>query len=85
MKIIYIILIISLISFSNCATTANIASDLKKKSLAKTDSITVTITNGESDAITGAVTGLSLAPEEGEGVDLECGTLLQQQRIIQIL
>ena len=75
MKIIYIILIISLISFSNCATTAKIASDLKKKSLAKTDSITVTITNGESDAISGAVTGLSLAPEEGEGVDLECGTL----------
>ena len=75
MKIIYIILIISLISFSNCATTAKIASDLKKKSLAKTDSITVTITNGGTDAITGEVTGLSLAPEEGEGVDLECGTL----------
>jgi hypothetical protein len=75
MKIIYIILIISLISFSNCATTAKIASDLKKKSLAKTDSITVTITNGESAAITGAVTGLSLTPESGDDVALECGTL----------
>ena len=75
MKIIYIILIISLISFSNCATTAKIASDLKKKSLATTDSITVTITNGESDAITGAVTGLSLTPESGDDVALECGTL----------
>ena len=75
MKIIYIILIISLISFSNCDTTAKIASDLKKKSLATTDSITVTITNGESDAITGAVTGLSLTPESGDDVALECGTL----------
>ena len=75
MKIIYIILIISLISFSNCDTTAKIASDLKKKSLATTDSITVTITNGESAAITGAVTGLSLTPESGDDVDLECGTL----------
>ena len=75
MKIIYIILIISLISFSNCDTTAKIASDLKKKSLATTDSITVTITNGESAAITGAVTGLSLTPESGDDVALECGTL----------
>ena len=75
MKIIYIILIISLISFSNCDATAKIASDLKKKSLATTDSITVTITNGESAAITGAVTGLSLTPESGDDVALECGTL----------
>ena len=75
MKIIYIILIISLISFSNCDATAKIASDLKKKSLATTDSITVTITNGGTDAITGAVTGLSLTPESGDGVDLECGSL----------
>ena len=75
MKIISIILIISLISFSNCDATAKIASDLKKKSLATTDSITVTITNGESAAITGAVTGLSLTPESGDDVDLECGTL----------
>ena len=75
MKIIYIILIISLISFSNCDATTKIASDLKKKSLAKTDSITVTITNWGDDAITGAVTGLSLTPESGDDVDLECGTL----------
>ena len=59
MKIILKKLKITIIKYSKNDITEKIDYDLKKKSLAKTDSITVTITNGESVAITGAVTGLS--------------------------
>ena len=82
MKTIYIILIISLISFSNCTASCKgkIAADLTKKSLATTDSITITITNGnESDdnALSGAVSGLSLHPSSGTDVALTCAALSQ--------
>ena len=82
MKTIYIILIISLISFSNCTASCKgkIAADLTKKSLATTDSITITITNGnENDdaALSGAVSGLSLHPSSGTDVALTCTNLSQ--------
>lgn len=81
MKTIYIILIISLISFSNCASCkGKIAADLTKKSLATTDSITITITNGnDSDdaALSGAVSGLSLHPSSGDNVALTCTNLTE--------
>ncbi len=82
MKTIYIILIISLISFSNCQASCvgKIAADLTKKSLATTDSITVTITNGDTSDdgnLSGAVSGLSLHPSSGEDVALTCTDLSQ--------
>ena len=82
MKTIYIILIISLISFSNCTASCKgkIAADLTKKSLATTDSITITITNGnDSDdaALSGAVSGLSLHPSSGADVALTCTNLTE--------
>lgn len=82
MKTIYIILIISLISFSNCEASCvgKIAADLTKKSLATTDSITITITNGntgDDNALSGAVSGLSLHPSSGEDVALTCTDLTQ--------
>ena len=82
MKTIYIILIISLISFSNCAASCvgKIAADLTKKSLATTDSITITITNGntaDDNALSGAVSGLSLHPSSGTDVALTCAALSQ--------
>ena len=81
MKTIYIILIISLISCSNCASCkGKIAADLTKKSLATTDSITITITNGnDSDdaALSGAVSGLSLHPSSGADVALTCTNLTE--------
>ena len=82
MKTIYIILIISLISFSNCTASCKgkIAADLTKKSLATTDSITITITNGnEADdaALSGAVSGLSLHPSSGADVALTCTNLTE--------
>ena len=82
MKTIYIILIISLISFSNCAASCvgKIAADLTKKSLATTDSITITITNGnaaDDNALSGAVSGLSLHPSSGTDVALTCSALSQ--------
>ncbi len=80
MKTIYIILIISLISFSNCEASCvgKIAEDLTKTSLQTTDSITVTITNGntaDDNALSGAVSGLSLHPSSGDNVALTCGDL----------
>ena len=83
MKTIYIILIISLISFSNCGEPSckgKIAADLTKKSLATTDSITITITNGnaaDDNALSGAVSGLSLHPSSGTDVALTCSALSQ--------
>ena len=82
MKTIYIILIISLISFSNCTASCKgkIAADLTKKSLATTDSITITITNGDTgddDVLSGAVSGLSLHPSSGTDVALTCAALSQ--------
>ena len=82
MKTIYIILIISLISFSNCTASCKgkIAADLTKKSLATTDSITITITNGNeaNDApLSGAVSGLSLHPSSGADVALTCSALTE--------
>ena len=82
MKTIYIILIISLISFSNCEASCvgKIAADLTKKSLATTDSITITITNGDTnddDALSGAVSGLSLHPSSGSDIALTCAALTQ--------
>ena len=81
MKTIYIILIISLISFSNSASCkGKIAADLTKKSLATTDSITITITNGntaDDNALSGAVSGLSLHPSSGTDVALTCAALTQ--------
>ena len=82
MKTIYIILIISLISFSNCTASCKgkIAADLTKKSLATTDSITITITNGNEAndaALSGAVSGLSLHPSSGTDVALTCTNLSQ--------
>ena len=82
MKTIYIILIISLISFSNCAASCvgKIAADLTKKSLATTDSITITITNGDTtddNNLSGAVSGLSLHPSSGTDVALTCAALTE--------
>ena len=82
MKTIYIILIISLISFSNCTASCKgkIAADLTKKSLATTDSITITITNGDTtddNNLSGAVSGLSLHPSSGTDVALTCTNLSQ--------
>ena len=83
MKTIYIILIISLISFSNCGEPSckgKIAADLTKKSLATTDSITITITNGNEAndaALSGAVSGLSLHPSSGADVALTCTNLTE--------
>ena len=82
MKTIYIILIISLISFSNCTASCvgKIAADLTKKSLATTDSITITITNGntaDDNALSGAVSGLSLHPSSGTDVALTCAALTE--------
>ena len=80
MKTIYIILIISLISFSNCdaSCVGKIATDLTKTSLQTTDSITITITNGNTEAdaaLSGKVSGLSLHPSSGDNVALTCGDL----------
>ena len=85
MKTIYIILIISLISFSNCTASCKgkIAADLTKKSLATTDSITITITNGNEAndaALSGAVSGLSLHPSSGDNVALTCSALTEIQK-----
>ena len=74
-------LIISLISFSNCAScVGKIAADLTKESLATTDSITITIINGDTegdDVLSGAVSGLSLHPSSGVDVALTCSDLSQ--------
>ena len=82
MKTIYIILIISLISFSNCTASCKgkIATDLTKTSLQTTDSITITITNGDTSEdgnLSGAVSGLSLHPASGSDVALTCAELSQ--------
>ena len=81
MKTIYIILIISLISFSNCAScVGKIAADLTKESLATTDSITITIINGDTegdDVLSGAVSGLSLHPSSGTDAAFTCSALSQ--------
>ena len=63
MKIDYVLLIFSLIASINSVAElkAKIATEVKKKSLAKTDEISVTISNsGDAPVTAGTVTGFSL-------------------------
>ena len=76
MKIDYILLIFSLIASINSLAElkAKIETEVKKKSLAKTDEISVTITNsGDAEVTTGTVTGFSLVcSSPSKTVQLEC-------------
>lgn len=76
MKIDYVLLIFSLIACINSEATlkAKIATEVKKKSLAKTDEISVTISNsGDAAAPKGKVTGFSLVCKSpSKTVQLEC-------------
>ena len=78
MKIDYVLLIFSLIAYINSQAApslkAKIATEVKKKSLAKTDEISVTITNsGDADAVAGTVTGFSLVcSSPAKTVQLTC-------------
>lgn len=76
MKIDYVLLIFSLIACINSEATlkAKIETEVKKKSLATTDEISVTISNsGDADAPAGTVTGFSLVcSSPAKTVELEC-------------
>ena len=78
MKIDYLLLIFSLIACINSQAApslkAKIATEVKKKSLAKTDEISVTISNsGDAVAPKGKVTGFSLVCKSpSKTVQLEC-------------
>ncbi len=77
MKIDYVLLIFSLIACINSeapSLKAKIATEVKKKSLAKTDEISVTISNsGDAAAPKGKVTGFSLVCKSpSKTVQLEC-------------
>lgn len=77
MKIDYVLLIFSLIACINSeapSLKAKIATEVKKKSLATTDEISVTITNsGDADAAAGTVTGFSLVcSSPSKTVQLTC-------------
>lgn len=78
MKIDYVLLIFSLIAYINSdpapSLKAKIATEVKKKSLATTDEISVTITNsGDADAAAGTVTGFSLVcSSPSKTVQLTC-------------
>lgn len=78
MKIDYVLLIFSLIAYINSQAApslkAKIATEVKKKSLATTDEISVTITNsGDADAAAGTVTGFSLVcSSPSKTVQLTC-------------
>lgn len=76
MKIDYVLLIFSLIASINSLAElkAKIETEVKKKSLAKTDEISVTISNsGDAPVTAGTVTGFSLVcSSPAKTVQLEC-------------
>lgn len=76
MKIDYVLLIFSLIASINSVAElkAKIETEVKKKSLAKTDEISVTISNsGDAPVTAGTVTGFSLVcSSPAKTVQLEC-------------
>ena len=78
MKIDYVLLIFSLIACINSepapSLKAKIATEVKKKSLAKTDEISVTISNSGDEQVTaGTVTGFSLVcSSPAKTVQLSC-------------
>lgn len=76
MKIDYVLLIFSLIAYINSGAVlkAKIETEVKKKSLATTDEISVTISNsGDEQVTTGTVTGFSLVcSSPAKTVQLEC-------------
>lgn len=77
MKIDYVLLIFSLIAYINSEAPllkAKIATEVKKKSLATTDEISVTISNsGDAPAPAGTVTGFSLVcSSPAKTVQLSC-------------
>lgn len=69
MKMIYLLGIIVL-GISYCANTVSIKTEIKKNSIAKTDEIKLTVTKN-TDALSGAVSGLSLVNGEVK-VELVC-------------
>ena len=69
MKMIYLLGIIVL-GISYCVNTVSIKTEIKKKSIAKTDEIKLTVTKN-TDALSGAVSGLSLVNGEVK-VELVC-------------
>ena len=73
MKMIYLLGIIVL-GISYCENTVSIKTEIKKKSIAKTDEIQLTVTKN-TDSLSGAVSGLSLVNGEVKTVDLECNEL----------
>ena len=70
MKMIYLLGIIVL-GISYCVNTVSIKTEIKKKSIAKTDEIKLTVTKN-TDALSGAVSGLSLVNGEVKTVELAC-------------
>ena len=69
MKMIYLLGII-LLGISYCVNTVSIKTEIKKNSIAKTDEIKLTVTKN-TDALSGAVSGLSLVNGEVK-VELVC-------------
>ena len=72
MKMIYLLGIIVL-GISYCANKVSIKTQIKKKSIPKTEEIKLTVTEN-SDALTGDVSGLSLKSTT-KTVDLECSSV----------
>ena len=75
MKMIYLLGIIVL-GISYCANKVSIQTQIKKKSIAKTEEIKLTVTEN-SDAWTGDVSGLILK-STSKTVDLECSSVTTQ-------
>ena len=75
MKMIYLLGIIVL-GISYCANKVSIKTQIKKKSIPKTEEIKLTVTEN-TDALTGAVSGLSLK-STAKTVDLECSSVTTQ-------
>jgi hypothetical protein len=70
MKMICLLCLI-ILGISNCENTVSIKKALNKTSIAKTESIEVTVTKN-TDALSGAVSGLSLVNGSKKTVELVC-------------
>ena len=65
------LLCLIILGISNCENTVSIKKALNKTSIAKTESIEVTVTKN-TDALSGAVSGLSLVNGSKKTVELVC-------------
>ena len=65
------LLCLIILGISNCENTVSIKKTLNKTSIAKTESIEVTVTKN-TDALSGAVSGLSLVNGSKKTVELVC-------------